>query len=75
MLGKACTSIPLRLAKLQCRKAWLVHLLLLGRQVTLHLNASLIRYSFFATFSRMFVFFSTAGQIVHIFLLFCHMAG
>ena len=65
MLGKACTSIPLRLAKLQCRKAWLVHLLLLGRQVTLHLNASLIRYSFFAT----------AGEIVQIFLLFCHMAG
>ena len=46
MLGKACTSIPLRLAKLQCRKAWLVHLLLLGRQVTLHLIASLVRYSF-----------------------------
>ena len=56
MLGKACTSIPLRLAKLQCRKAWLVHLLLLGRQVTLHHNASLIRYSFFATFSRMLFF-------------------
>ena len=75
MLGKACTNILLPQAKLQCRKAWLVHLLLLGRQVTLHLIASLIRYSFFATFSRIIFFFSTAGEIVQIFLLFCHMAG
>ena len=70
MLGKACTSIPLRLAKLQCRKAWLVHLLLLGRQVTLHLIASLNRYSFLPHFPGCLSFFPRRVKLFRYSLFF-----